>query len=58
MSKNKNCCQNCQHSCGTERLYCTKLTRDVEPDECCFQYSEKALRCEAMEKLHRQFVTR
>lgn len=51
-------CQNCESSCGTEKLYCSKLTKEVEPEECCFQFSEKQQYSEAMEKLRRQFVTR
>lgn len=41
-----------------EKLYCSKLTKEVEPEECCFQFSEKQQYSEAMEKLRRQFVTR
>lgn len=54
----ESCCKNCQHSCGNERLYCTKLTKDVEFYECCFHYSERERHSEAMEKLRGQFVTR
>lgn len=39
MSENN--CKNCCFSSGDKILYCKHLTRDVEPDECCFNFQQK-----------------
>lgn len=58
MDEKERCCQNCIHAYGRKKPFCAMLSRDVEPEEICFQFSEKIQYCEAFEKLRKQFIRR